>query len=155
MKRVLGVFLGLIALIIVGIIGVFALSGTNAGPLSELADNAKTAATNAAINASGVKEKAKSALQDNKAKIAAATGMSENEVDAAIQSLDIDGWQAATLPQGVTPTDTISGSASGVSGTVTTYDDPNYVTVEAYGQTVTLEVPASAQEYLPYLAYVQ
>lgn len=155
MKRVLGVFLGLIALIIVGIIGVFALSGTNVGPLSELADNAKTAATNAAINASGVKEKAKSALQDNKAKIAAATGMSESEVDAAIQSLDIDGWQAATLPQGVTPTDTISGSASGVSGTVTTYDDPNYVTVEAYGQTVTLEVPASAQEYLPYLAYVQ
>lgn len=155
MKRVLGVFLGLIALIIVGIIGVFALSGTNAGPLSDLADNAKTAATNAAIDASGVKEKAKTALEDNKAKIAAATGMSESDVDAAIQSLDIDGWQAATLPQGVTPTDTISGSASGVSGTVTTYDDPNYVTVEAYGQTVTLEVPASAQEYLPYLAYVQ
>lgn len=155
MKRVLGVFLGLIALIIVGIIGVFALSGTNAGPLSDLADNAKTAATNAAIDASGVKEKAKTALEDNKAKIAAATGMSESQIDAAIQDLDIDSWQAATLPQDATPTGTISGSASGVSGTVTTYDDPNYVTVEAYGQTVTLEVPASAQEYLPYLAYVQ
>ena len=40
-------------------------------------------------------------------------------------------------------------------GTVTTYDDPGYVSVEVYGQTVTLAVPESAQAYLPYLAYVQ
>lgn len=155
MKKVLGVFLGLIGLIIVGIVGVFAFSGTQAGPLSDIANNAKNAATNAAIDVAGVKDKAKGALESNKSKIAAATGMTEDQVDAAIQDLDIDGWQAATLPNDATATNTISGSASGVSGTITTYDDPNYVTVEAYGQTVTLEVPASAQDYLPYLAYVQ
>ena len=48
-----------------------------------------------------------------------------------------------------------SGNALGINGTVTTYDDPGYVSVEVYGQTVTLAVPESAQAYLPYLAYVQ
>ena len=46
MKRVLGVFLGLIALIIVGIVGVFAFSGTGSGPASDLANDAKAAAAN-------------------------------------------------------------------------------------------------------------
>ena len=121
MKRVLGVFLGLIALIIVGIVGVFAFSGTGSGPASDLANDAKAAAANAAIDATGLKDKAKSALEGSKASIAAATGL----------------------------------SALGINGTVTTYDDPGYVSVEVYGQTVTLAVPESAQAYLPYLAYVQ
>ena len=90
MKRVLGVFLGLIALVIVGIVGVFALSGTDAGPVSDLANDAKAAATNAAIDATGLKDKAKSALEDNKANIAAATGLSESQVDQAIDELSID-----------------------------------------------------------------
>ena len=144
MKRVLGVFLGLIALIIVGIVGVFAFSGTGSGPASDLANDAKAAAANAAIDATGLKDKAKSALEGSKASIAAATGLSESQVDQAIEQLDIDGWQAASLPSTATAT-----------GTVTTYDDPGYVSVEVYGQTVTLAVPESAQAYLPYLAYVQ
>lgn len=72
MKRVLGVFLGLIALIIVGIVGVFAFSGTGSGPASDLANDAKAAAANAAIDATGLKDKAKSALEGSKASIAAA-----------------------------------------------------------------------------------
>lgn len=155
MKRVLGVFLGLIALIIVGIVGVFALSGTNAGPVSDLANGAKAAATNAAIDATGLKDKAKSALEDNKATIAAATGLTETQVDQAINELNIDEWQAAPLPASASATGTIDGSAAGIDGTITTYDDPGYISVEAYGQTVTLAVPESAQTYLPYLAYVQ
>ena len=137
MKRVLGVFLGLIALIIVGIVGVFAFSGTGSGPASDLANDAKAAAANAAIDATGLKDKAKS------------------QVDQAIEQLDIDGWQAASLPSTATATGTIDGNALGINGTVTTYDDPGYVSVEVYGQTVTLAVPESAQAYLPYLAYVQ
>ena len=144
MKRVLGVFLGLIALIIVGIVGVFAFSGTGSGPASDLANDAK-----------GLKDKAKSALEGSKASIAAATGLSESQVDQAIEQLDIDGWQAASLPSTATATGTIDGNALGINGTVTTYDDPGYVSVEVYGQTVTLAVPESAQAYLPYLAYVQ
>ena len=155
MKRVLGVFLGLIALIIVGIVGVFAFSGTGSGPASDLANDAKAAAANAAIDATGLKDKAKSALEGSKASIAAATGLSESQVDQAIEQLDIDGWQAASLPSTATATGTIDGNALGINGTVTTYDDPGYVSVEVYGQTVTLAVPESAQAYLPYLAYVQ
>ena len=98
MKRVLGVFLGLIALIIVGIVGVFAFSGTGSGPASDLANDAKAAAANAAIDATGLKDKARSALEGSKASIAAATGLSESQVDQAIEQLDIDGWQAASLP---------------------------------------------------------
>ena len=155
MKRVLGVFLGLIALIIIGIVGVFALSGTNAGPVSSLANDAKASATNAALHASGLKDKAKSALDDNKAAIAAATGLTETQVDQAIDELNIDEWQAAPLPASASATGTIDGSAAGIDGTITTYDDPGYISVEAYGQTVTLAVPESAQAYLPYLSYVQ
>ena len=107
MKRVLGVFLGLIALIIVGIVGVFAFSGTGSGPASDLANDAKAAAANAAIDATGLKDKAKSALEGSKASIAAATGLSENQVDQAIEQLDIDGWQAASLPSTATATGTI------------------------------------------------
>lgn len=141
MKRVLGVFLGLIALIIVGIVGVFAFSGTGSGPASDLANDAKAAAANAAIDATGLKDKARSALEGSKASIAAATGLSESQVDQAIEQLDIDGWQAASLPSTATATGTIDGNALGINGTVTTYDDPGYVSVEVYGQTVTLAVP--------------
>ena len=104
MKRVLGVFLGLIALIIVGIVGVFAFSGTGSGPASDLANDAKAAAANAAIDATGLKDKARSALEGSKASIAAATGLSESQVDQAIEQLDIDGWQAASLPSTATAT---------------------------------------------------
>lgn len=155
MKRILGVFLGLIALVIVGVVGVFALSGANAGPASDLASDAKAAATNAVIDASGLKDTAKSMLEDNKASIAAATGLSESQVDQAIGELNIDEWQAAALPSSATATGTIDGSAAGIDGTVTTYDDPGYISVDAYGQTITLAVPESAQAYLPYLAYAQ
>ena len=147
-------FLGLIALIIVGIVGVFAFSGTGSGPASDLANDAKAAAANAPSTRPASRTRPRRP-RGQQASIAAATGLSENQVDQAIEQLDIDGWQAASLPSTATATGTIDGSALGVSGTVTTYDDPGYVSVEAYGQTVTLAVPESAQAYLPYLAYVQ
>lgn len=51
-------------------------------------------------------------------------------------------------------TGTMDGSAPGVNGTVTIYDDPGYISVEVYGQTITLAVPESAPAYLAYLAYL-
>ncbi len=159
MKKILGAFLGLIALVIVGAIGVFALSGngtanSDGNILTSAANDAKVAATNAAIDASGIKTKVKDAIDARKGDIAAATGLTTDQVDAAVGSLDIDSWQAASLPSGATATATTSGSYAGVDGTITTYDDPGYVTVEAYGQEVTLSVPESAQQYLPFLNYL-
>ena len=158
MKKVLGVFLGLIALIIVGAIGTLALSGPDAdpeNPLSTIAQDAKIAATNAAIDASGIKSKVQDAIDSNRDAIAAATGMTGEQVDAAVENLDIASWKAASLPADAAPASSIDGSYAGVDGTITTYDEPGYVTVEAYGQTVTLAVPESAQDYLSLLGSMQ
>ena len=159
MKKVLGVFLGLIALIIAGAVGVLAFSGTGtdpeANPISSLVSDAKNTATNAAIDASGIKSKVQDALDSNRDAIAAATGLSAEQVDQAVADLDIESWQATSLPSEASASGSVSGSYAGVDGTITTYDDPGYVSVEAYGQTVTLAVPESAQQYLPLLSYVQ
>ncbi|WP_302962634.1 hypothetical protein [uncultured Adlercreutzia sp.] len=123
-------------------------------PLSGLLENGKNAAANAALDATGLKGKAKAALEGNRDKIAAATGMSDAEVDAAIAALDIDSWEVTSLPEGATETGSSSISYGGTDATITTYDDPSVVTVNAMGQNVTLAVPDSAQSYLPFLGYL-
>lgn len=155
MKKILGAFLGLIALVIIGAVGVLAFSGTSDNPVGDVAQDAKNTALNAAIDATGMKDQVKGLIDAHRDDIATATGLSGSELDAAISNLDIDSWQAATLPSDANATGTIDGATVGLDGSLTTYDDPSYVTVEAYGQTITLEVPESAQQYLPYLAYVQ
>ena len=45
-------------------------------------------------------------------------------------------------------------SYGSTDATITTYDDPSVVTVEALGQDITLAVPDSAQSYLPFLGYL-
>ena len=101
------------------------------------------------------KGQVKSAIDERKDDIAAATGLTADQVDALVAELDIDSWQAATLPAGAVEAGTVDGSYAGIDGTITTYDDPGYVTISAYGQNVTLAVPESAQAYLPYLALAQ
>ena len=56
------------------------------------------------------------------------------------------------MPANVKPSSTISGSAAGVPASLTTYSDPNYVSINAYGQDIDLYVPVSAQQYMPLLA---
>lgn len=161
MQKVLGVFIGLIVLMIAGIIAVFAFGATSAGeeqtsdPLSNAIEDVKNTAANAAIDTSGIKAKAEDILASNRDVIAAATGLTTSQVDEAVASLDIQNWTATSLPSTATATDTISGNYAGVDGTVTTYDDPGYVTVGAYGQSVTLAVPESAQPYIGLLEYIQ
>ena len=135
MKKVIGALFGLAILCVIGVVAVFMLPAGIGGPAGELAGNAKAAVTNAALDVADVKGKVKSAIDQNKDSI-------------ALDQLDIDSWQATPLPAEARETGTFSGSYAGVDGSITTYEDPGYVTVEAYGQTVTLEVPASAQEYL-------
>lgn len=157
MKKVLGALVALV--VVLGGIGI--ASGLLPGKANDLtgsttsaADDVKNGAANAVIDASGIKDKVQNALTEKAGAIATATGLSVEQVDAAIADLDVPSWQAATLPSSATETGTASGSYGGVDATLTTYDDPNYVTVDALGQSVTLQVPASAQAYLPYLAYL-
>ena len=85
----------------------------------------------------------------------AAQGAKAAVANAAMDATDLDSWQAAALPAGAVESGTVDGSYAGIDGTITTYDDPGYVTISAYGQNVTLAVPESAQAYLPYLALAQ
>lgn len=155
MKKVLGALLALLAVIVLVGVGVVALSNTSLGPVSDAAQSAKAAVANAAMDATDLKGQVKSAIDERKDDIAAATGLTADQVDALVAELDIDSWQAAALPADAVEAGTVDGSYAGIDGTITTYDDPGYISVEAYGQTVTLAVPESAQTYLPYLAYVQ
>lgn len=109
---------------------------------------------NGAIDASGIKGAAEDALRGNVPEIAAATGMTEQEVEAAIDRLDISSWSVTDLPAGASPTGTIDTSYRGANATVTTYADPSYITVDTLGQSVTLAVPESAQGYISYLGYL-
>ncbi len=122
-------------------------------PLAGLFEGGKNAAANAALDVSGLKSKAESALRGNADRIAEATGMSSSQVDAAIDALDIQSWEVTSLPEGAEKTGSANVSYSGTDAT-TTYDDPSVVTVTAMGQDITLAVPDSAQTYLPFLSYL-
>ena len=175
MNRVLGIFLGLIAFLIVCCIGVMVIPGdieipnpfatlfetTEEAPedndlslvdkAKSVIDDAKIAATNAAIDVSGIKGRISDTLESYKDDFIASTGVPESVADAIIEDIAIDDWQAAILPENVYEIDTIDGTPYGIEGTITTYDDPGYITVNTYGQNITLAIPESAQDYLPYL----
>lgn len=151
MKKILGAFLGLIALVIIGIVGVSALSNAELGPVSTAAEHAKATAANVALDASGVRDRIRESAIDHSGEIAAATGLTTDEVGSAIAELDINSWEAIPLPSDAVATGSVDASAYGIDGTVTSYEDPGYLTLDAYGQNLTLEVPESARSYLPYL----
>jgi hypothetical protein len=114
----------------------------------------KTATVNAAIDASGIKAKLNDALMAKAPEIAVKTGASESDVDEAIESLDVSSWQAASLPAGAVSTATYPIDYQGTSASVTTYEDPSYITVDALGQSLTLSVPQSAESSLGYLDFL-
>lgn len=116
-------------------------------------NDVKNDAINAAIDASGTKAAVENALLAHVTDISNATGLNNSQVNTIIKDMDIESWEVTNLPSDATETGTVSGSYAGVDASLTTYDSPNYVTVNAYGQDFTLAVPQSAQQYLPLLAY--
>ncbi len=140
--------LGVLALVaILGVAGLV-LFGTQAGnPASSLKSNA----LNTLIDASGIKDAVQSELDAHLNEIASAAGISPSQAQEAIDSLDVNSWSVADLPTDAAASATYSAAAAGVDAEITLYDDPGYVTVEAYGQTLTFAVPESAQDYAPLL----
>lgn len=120
--------------------------------------NAKAAATNAIIDTSGIKDRVESELHAHANDISAQTGIPVAEVNAGIEDLAVQDWQAVEKPASTVETASYSVEADGTPVDITTYDDESIVTVGAYGQEVTLEIPESAQQftdYLPLLEYLQ
>ena len=122
----------------------------NANPITGIT----TAIQNQALDNLGIKSKIDSTLRNNEEAIANYTGMSESQVDDMIDNLDIQDWNATQLPSNATVANTYNGNYGGTEATITTYDDPSYVTVCANDQNITLSVPESAQSYLSYLKYL-
>ncbi len=154
-RKAASICLGIAFLVGIGIVGLHLASPADSSPVASaksVIDNTKNQAMNAAVDASGVKSSVSDALMSHAGDISATTGISATQVQSVIEGLDIQDWQVATLPEGAQATATISGTAAGVEATLTTYDDPSYVTVCAYGQTIDLAVPSSAQQYLPLLS---
>lgn len=152
MKKLLGALVALVVLVVAVGVGVVALANAQLGPASEVAQNVQAAATNTVMDVADVKGKVKDVVEQNKDNLAAAAGMTAEEVDAAIADLGIDEWQATPLPADAVQTGSYEGNSLGVPGTLTLYEDPGYITLEAYGQTLTLTVPESAQARLAGLA---
>ena len=156
-SKIIKAFIGLISafILVIAVFGILPQLGMKGpfenfqNPLAGLFEGGKNAAANAALDVSGLKSKAESALRGNTDRIAEATGMSSSQVDAAIDALDIQSWEVTSLPEGAEKTGSANISYSGTDATITTYDDPSVVTVTAMGQDITLAVPDSAQSYLP------
>lgn len=147
-----------ILMVIAALVVVFAPHGTSpsasaADTLTSALSNAKNEAINTAIDNSGAKTAVENALLAYSEDISKQTGLADGQVQQMIRDMDIQSWEVATLPTDACENNSISGSYAGVNATITTYDDPNYVTVNAYGQDVTLSVPNGAQKYLPLLKY--
>lgn len=161
-SKIIKAFIGLIAafILVIAVFGILPQLGMKGpfenfqNPLAGLFEGGKNAAANAALDVSGLKSKAESALRGNTDRIAEATGMSSSQVDAAIDALDIQSWEVTNLPEGAEKTGSANISYSGTDATITTYDDPSVVTVTAMDQDITLAVPDSAQSYLPFLSYL-
>ena len=146
----------LIGLALVAVVGVGAFSlFSQSSFFDDAVDQATTSVTNAAIDASGIKETIQKALDANAESIASALGVSVQDARGMISNLDVASWQATSLPSDAQASGSYSASFDGTSANITTYENPSYITVEAYGQSLTLSVPESAQEYVPYLAYLQ
>ena len=150
-SKIIKAFIGLIAafILVIAVFGILPQLGMKGpfenfqNPLVGLFEGGKNAAANAALDVSGLKSKAESALRGSADRIA-----------EAIDALDIQSWEVTSLPEGAEKTGSANVSYSGTDATITTYDDPSVVTVTAMGQDITLAVPGSAQTYLPFLSYL-
>lgn len=162
MDKIIKALVGLIFafILLVGVFGILPQLGLGnpfanfENPLAGLFEQGKNTAANAALDASGLKSKANEALKSNRDRIAEVTGLSRSQVDDAIDALDIESWEVTSLPASASKTGSTDISYGGTDATITTYDDPSVVTVNAMGQDITLAVPDSAQSYLPFLGYL-
>lgn len=166
-NKAIVVFVGFIFVIIAGIALVTlwpndagdaeradSLAGQDAAADESLLDGLKNGVLNYVIDVSGAKDKVESALLQSQAAIRDRAGMTSEEFATAMDSLAIQEWRAATLPEDSVQASSIDLGALGVDATVTTYQDPSYVTVTFLGQDITMSVPESAQPYMPLLGYM-
>ena len=121
-------------------------------------EGARVTAINTFLDKTGAKTHIESELHAQAGKISEQTGLPVEVVNSGIEMLDIEDWEVTTLPADAVSVGTFETDYRGKTVKVTTYEDASYVTVDAYGQSITFNVPESAQtftEMAPYLHSAQ
>lgn len=156
MRRIVLVAILLIALAAAACAALFVFSSGTA------LEGARTSALNAIIDTTGVKECIDTELRARASEVADEYGIPRQILDAAVDTLDVKDWQVVNTPEKAAAQEPHEFEVSDSKVEVTTYeDDPSLVTVKSdgqvstFGQSITFQVPESAQTYtelLPYLA---
>lgn len=169
-KKLVGIGISAGAVLLVACALLFALTPHSTSPAASTSDttttsltdmatsvisDAKNDAINAAMDNSGAKTAVQNTLLEHSEDIANKTGLAESQVQTIITDIDVPSWEVTDLPANAVATKEISGTYAGVNAEITTYDDPNYISVNAYGQNFTLQVPQSAQQYMSLLSFIQ
>ena len=141
-------------IVIAGAASALVLSGGCSSNVDGPVENAKNGALNAIIDASSIKTRVDEELRNHAGAIAERIGVPQASIDNAINSLDVEDWRVTSLPANASETGSFSFDAEGTTATITTYDDPSIVTVEALGQSITMEIPQSAQGYATLFGYL-
>ena len=129
---------------------VFALVSYNgSGSLGDM----RSGALNFVIDQSGIKQRIEDQLYDQANEFAEKHGVPVAFLNSAIETLDVQSWKATSLPEDASENGNIEGELAGHPVKITSYDDPSYVTVDAYGQSITFEVPESAKTYTSLMPY--
>ena len=108
---------------------------------------AQVAATNFAIDQLGIKDRIETELHARAQQASEEYGIPIEILEAGIEDLAIQDWEAVEKPEGVTVTGSYEVEAGGKLIGITTYDDAGIVGVSAYGLETTLSVPESARPY--------
>ena len=137
---------GAVALVMTG-----GCSSNASSPISGFTNGA----LNTVIDITGVKGHVDSLLREKAGSLAEEWGVSQSVAEEVIDSLAIEDWRVTSLPADAVKTGTSTVRAKDVDVTITTYEDPGILTVGAYGFSLTMEVPESAELYTPFLNYIQ
>lgn len=139
----------ILALVLALAAGAFVVFGGRfAGSLPQPLNEARLAAANGLLDASGMKARIEEDLRTRASELAEQTRLPLKAVEGAIDGLAIAQWQVTDLPEGTEASGSFTVEPHGVPTTVTLYDRNDVVSAEAYGQTVHFAVPEQAQPYL-------
>ncbi len=150
MKTIRNIIITLVVVVIIVVVAIAVISNDETNPLNGLANEAKATATNSIMD-TGIAGQIEDLINSHVDDIANITGLSTSQIESAVEDLNIDEWTAISLPDGAVATRTVDANAYGIDGTITLYEDPSYITLEAFGQTITFEIPESAQALLSFL----
>ncbi len=151
-KTMIRIVMAAILFVVLAIAGCFALiMCSSQTPL----ESARVTALNTLLDQTGAKERVDAELRAHADELSEKTGLPSALVETGIDMLNVKEWKATVLPSDAVETSTFKTEVNGQQVQLTTYKDPSYVTVNAYGQTVTFDIPESAQTIAELAPYAQ